>query len=113
MFGRNLGNPEIKLGESHDSGAIYRDLAGNPRKVKVCYVATGALPNIATSNVAHGLSIDPEFASVSLLVNDGTVSKGYPEADLSINATNIIIVAAGNESAFSGIAIVHYIEPIA
>lgn len=104
------GEVQIQLGKSHDSGLIYIDSNGVPRTVYRAYVDFGALPNATTKNVAHGLAnLDPEYADVVIKANDGTTAKRY---DASIDATNVSVTAAGDESAFSGKAVIDYIKTL-
>lgn len=108
------GEVQIELGKSHDSGLIYIDSNGVPRIVYKAFVDFGALPNATTKDVAHGLAdVDVEYATVSVVANDGTTSKMVDPADVTVDATNVSVTAAGDESAFAGKATIEYIKTIA
>jgi len=104
-----MGNIEIEAGASYDSGLKYVS-GGVAKVIKKSFVDFGALPATALKEVAHGLSVDPAFAKVELIANDGTTSKVWTKNEVTIDATNISVTTTASEVAWSGIAIVHHIE---
>ena len=103
------GNIEVEAGTSFDSGQKYVS-GGVAKVIKRAYVDFGAMPATALKNVAHGLSLDPAYAKVELIANDGTTSKVWTKNEVTVDATNVSVTTTASEVAFTAIAVIDYIE---
>ncbi|MEX0598819.1 MAG: hypothetical protein WD512_20210 [Candidatus Paceibacterota bacterium] len=108
---------EIKPGgPAKDTGKKFIDAAGNQRVIYEKVLSIGILPNAATKNVAHGESVDRSvgaYSKIELFAANGTATLNLNDVGVSLTETNLAIVAAGNQSAFEGSAIIEFIKPLA
>jgi hypothetical protein len=109
FFEKNDGNVEIRAGHSYDSGAIYDD-GTNKRVIRTAFVDFGALPNTALKNVAHGLaSVDVAYAVAAIHANNGTTADTFIA---QMTATNVSITTTSDLSAWTGLAMIQYVETV-
>lgn len=109
FFQINSGNPTIQTGTTYDSGFKYDD-GTDVRIVKTSFVAFGALPNATTKNLAHSLSIDPDFAVAQIIAQNGTNSQLF---NATVDGTNVSLTTTTDLSAYTGIAVIQYVETTA
>lgn len=108
LFDKNVGNNQIEIGKTYDSGNKYIDASGVVHPIMTSYVDFGTLPNAATKNVAHELTVDLEFSVATVIANNGTNSIQLPA---TIDVTNISITATTDLSAYtSAFVVVSHIE---
>lgn len=96
-------NHHIKAGQEIGTDEIWQDPADPLKRYRVFYkmINTGALPNISTKNVAHGitnLAVD-KFMEVQLWSTNGT--RGRLQASdptITVDVTNVVIVSTTNLS---------------
>ena len=103
---KTLGNVQIEAGKSYDTGAKFTDSSGS-RRIMNTQVDFGALPNATTKNVAHGASVDPDFATATIIANNGSNSITLLA---TADGTNVSITTTTDLSAYSGIAIIEHVE---
>lgn len=74
------------------------------------YITLGALPNAATSSVAHGLTT-PTFVSIKGMADNGTNQEPIPSRNIGVHATgtDIVVTAAADYSTYTGWVIVEYL----
>ena len=97
-------NPMLVAGQKFDTGRKWVDESGVAWRIFRRLYRLGALPNATTINTAHGETIDPlkHAHIVGFWANNGTTMK-LIAADpvVSVDATNIIVTATANLSAFT------------
>jgi len=111
-----FARPFIRTQETK-TGEVYTDAAGLQWPVYAKKLATGALPNATSGNVAHGVSnikLDAPFEVKTLVASSGTggatarTNKNSPGMAYSFTATDVVITTSVNLSAQSGEMVILY-----
>ncbi len=105
----------LKAGEEIQTDKIWVDPANGDRYIVFRkMIDTGALPNLTTKNVAHGITgiSHLKYCTARLWATNGTLSRciaGDPV--VNVDATNVQLVAATNLSTYTAsVVVLEYVK---
>ena len=97
--------------EMQTSKVYINPSTGTQHQIYRRIVDLGALPNITTKNVPHGISglAIGRYIDVRVSANNSVKSSNAPAGlTVEVDATNITLISTTNLSTFNGVAIVEY-----